>query len=108
MRKGKISAADKEEVRPFYEEGGRAIGRQIMYNPDAEKQIWKLVSGLRLWKRWYLQAFVRLYAEENPTEYERIRKRRYRKGKRIESKKREMADLQREAHQRLKGDRMKG
>ena len=50
-----------------------------MYDPEAEGRVWKLVGGLKLWPRWYLKAFARLYADENPQEYERVRKRRYRK-----------------------------
>lgn len=54
------------------------MGRQVMYDPTAEARLWKLIGGLRLYPRWYLKAFARLYALENPTEYERVRKRRYR------------------------------
>lgn len=78
----RISQRQKDQARPSYEEGGRAIGRQLIYNPAAEAGLWRLVGSLKLWPRWYLQAFARLWAEENPTEYERIRKRRYRKGRR--------------------------
>ena len=78
----RISQRQKDQAREAYLEGGRAIGRQLIYNPNAESGLWKLVGSLKLWPRWYLQAFARLWAEENPTEYERVRKRRYRKGKR--------------------------
>ena len=64
-----------------YAEGGRAMGRQILYDPLAESRLWKMVGSLKLWPRWYLKAFARLYAEENPSEYERIRKRKYRQHK---------------------------
>lgn len=77
----RISQRQKDQARSAYEEGGRAIGRQLIYNPGAEPGLWRLVGSLKLWPRWYLQAFARLWADENPTEYERIRKRRYRKGK---------------------------
>ena len=78
----RISQQQKEQARPAYEEGGRGVGRQLIYNPSAEPSLWKMLGSLKLWPRWYLQAFARLWADENPTEYERIRKRRYRKGKR--------------------------
>jgi len=78
----RISQQQKEQARGAYEEGGRGVGRQLNYNPSAESALWKMLGPLRLWPRWYLQAFARLWADENPTEYERIRKRRYRKKQR--------------------------
>ena len=89
----RISSRQREEAREAYEEGGRAMGRQIMYDPSAEARLWKMLSGLGLWPRWYLKAFAALYREENPTEYERVRKRRYRSRKRKEARPGEMKKL---------------
>ena len=90
------------EARPFYEEGGRAIGRKILHDPEAEPQLWKLVEGLGLWKRWYLRAFCRLYSAENPTEYERVRKQRYRKMNSAIAKAEKIARLRKEATESVK------
>ena len=78
----RIGSRRKQEARKAYEEGGKAMGRQIMHDPSAEARLWKMLSGLGLWPRWYLSAFRRLYEEENPQEYERVRKANYRKRKR--------------------------
>ena len=70
------------ELRAAYEEGGRAIGRMIMHDPDREQYFWKLMGPLKLWPRWYLLGFKGLYSEENPMEAKRVIKRRYRRKKR--------------------------
>lgn len=70
------------ELRAAYEEGGRAIGRMILYDPDREEYFWKLVKGLGLWPRWYLLGFKGLYCEENPVERQRVLDRRCRRKKR--------------------------
>ena len=97
----RVSKARREQARNAYEEGGRSIGRQIMYDPAAEARIWKMLSGLKLWPRWYLKAFARLYADDNPQEYERIRKRRYRKGKRLADQPAKMRATREQAARRL-------
>ena len=97
----RISQRQKDMARPAYEEGGRAVGRQLIYNPSAEAQLWKMLGPLKLWPRWYLQAFARMWAEENPTEYERIRKRRYRTGKRKESEASALKESREQAHTNL-------
>lgn len=70
------------ELRAAYEEGGRAIGRMIMHDPDREEYFWKLMGPLKLWPRWYLLGFKGLYSEENPLERQRVIKRRCRRKKR--------------------------
>lgn len=99
----RISKAKKEKARSAYEEGGRAIGRQVLHDPMAEERIWKMVSGLKIWPKWFLLAFARLYAEEHPAEYEKIRKRRYRKRNRQETIKAKLAAALREATEGLQG-----
>ncbi len=68
----------KKETRAAYEEGGEAMGRTLAYDLSHEKRLWKLVGPLKLWPRWYLHAFRRHWIEENSSEYEKVRKRRYR------------------------------
>ena len=97
----RISKAKREEASKAYAEGGRAIGRQLMYAPEQEPRLWKMVSGLKLWPRWYLKAFARLYADANPTEYERVRKRRYRKGKRQKEAPANLKQIREQAAQSL-------
>ena len=97
----RVSKARLEAARPAYEEGGKAMGRQVMYDPAAEPRLWKLIGGLKLYPRWYLKAFARLYALENPTEYERVRKRRYRKGKRTETGPANLKAMREQAARRL-------
>ena len=48
-----------------------------MHKPENEEYFWGLVKKLDLWPRWYLTAFKNLYADENVTEYRRVRKKRY-------------------------------
>ena len=97
----RISKAKREEASKAYAEGGRAIGRQLMYAPEQEPRMWKMISGLKLWPRWYLKAFARLYADANPTEYERVRKRRYRKGKKLVEQPANLKALREEAARKL-------
>lgn len=97
----RVSKKKKDQARTAYLEGGRAIGRQILYDPLAESRVWKLVGGLKLWPRWYLKAFARLYAEENPSEYERIRKKRYRQHKTKESNLAKLSETREQAIQDL-------
>ena len=66
----------RDEVVPAYEEGGRAIGRAIMYDPAAEDQIWGFIVGTSIWPKWYLKCFATLYREENVKEYGAMRKRK--------------------------------
>ena len=70
------------DLRAAYEEGGRAIGRMIMHDPDREEYFWKLLKPLKLWPRWYLLGFKGLYAEENPLESRRVIDARMRRKKR--------------------------
>ena len=57
----------------------------LAYHPDKEDEIWHLVGGSGLWKRWYLTVFKALWRKEHPREvrnlkqarYQRNRKRRY-------------------------------
>ena len=70
---------DDPELRAAFEEGGRAIGRAIMWNPEQEDYFWKTLKGIGLWPRWYLTAFKNLYADENPRELRRSVKNRYRR-----------------------------
>ena len=87
------------EVRAAYEEGGKSIGRAIMWDLSKEEYFWKLIKGIGLWPRWYLTAFKGLYKDENPKEYKRANMYRFRAGKR----KKEM--LANEAEIREKADR---
>lgn len=80
---------EQPAVREAYEEGGRSIGRAILYQPDREAYFWNLLKGLDLWPRWYLLAFKGLYCEENPLEHRRAVKNRYRKGKRLKRRRQE-------------------
>jgi hypothetical protein len=70
------------DLRAAYEEGGRAIGRMILHDPDREEYLWKLLGSLKLWPRWYLLGFKGLYCEENPAERRRVIERRYNRKKR--------------------------
>ena len=67
------------EFQAAYEEGGRSIGRAIMWDKSQEVYFWNLLKGIDLWPRWYLVAFKNVYSTENPTEYRRARARRYSK-----------------------------
>jgi hypothetical protein len=69
------------KVREAYEEGGRAIGKTLLWHKSQEPVIWALIDGLDLYPRWYLSAFRSFYIAENRKEYRRwvdgsLRKRR--------------------------------
>lgn len=68
---------ERPEVREAYEEGGRSIGRSIVHDPTKEEYYWKILGPLKMWPRWYLDAFRGLYADENPKEHQRAIKKRY-------------------------------
>lgn len=61
------------ELQAAFEEGGRAVGKALMWDKSRESYFWSVVSGLRLWPRWYLLCFRTLYIRENPDEYLRYR-----------------------------------
>lgn len=58
---------------PLYREGGEAIGRLLNHHPEREPQIWALVAGAEIWKRWHLLAFKSIWRLENPVEYQAIK-----------------------------------
>jgi len=68
----------KSKSREAYEQGGKAIGRLMLWSPEKEPELWKLVSGTRIWPRWYLSAFRTHYIAENPTEYSLWKNRKWR------------------------------
>lgn len=57
------------KVYEAYEEGGRAIGKTLLWSKGREPMIWSLIAGTSIWPRWYLSAFRTLYIRENPKEY---------------------------------------
>lgn len=61
-----------EEATPFYEEGGEAIGKMLAMHPEKEDEIWELMSGTGLWKKWYLRVFRAIWRKRNPEEAQRI------------------------------------
>jgi len=72
----------RAEAEPFYREGGEAVGMLLSYEPELEDRIWRLVSGLGLWKRWYLAAFKSIWQKENPRQYACFKSARYRRRRR--------------------------
>ena len=62
-----------------YEEGGRAIGKRLLWDKSAEPKIWSLIAGTDIWPRWYLMAFRYCYIQENPLE--NMRWKNYRRGR---------------------------
>lgn len=67
----------KEATWELYDEGGRAVGRALAYDPSREPEIWAQVRGLGVWERWHLAAFVRWWRIENPQEYNRAKSNRH-------------------------------
>lgn len=67
----------KDQTWAAYDEGGRAIGKLLAHEPHREPEVWALVSGTGIWKRWYLKCFVSWWRLENPLEYNRIKQARY-------------------------------
>ncbi len=74
----------REKVTPVYLEEGRAVGRMIMHDRSQEEYLWSLLGGTGVWPRWYLEAFATLYREENMTEYNTQKSRKYKRRKKKE------------------------
>lgn len=89
----KMGKKAKAEARPFYEEGGRAIGELLNYHPEKAREIWDAVGGLGIWKQWYLKAFVSLWREENPMKYQTSKDAKYRAKKSAEARQRRLEEL---------------
>ena len=72
MKTIRWTEAKLAEVTPLYENGGEPIGRFLIYCPEKEPEIWKMVSGVTGWKRWHLAAFRRMWKDRNPKDWKRI------------------------------------
>lgn len=70
------------EVTPLYENGGESIGKLLVHRPDLEPEIWKLVSGIGVWRRWHLKAFKKMYTERNLAKSKQAQKKYYRRKRR--------------------------
>jgi hypothetical protein len=73
-------------VRLAYEEGGRGIGKALLWNPSQEPEIWNLIDGTDLWPRWYLSAFRSMYIAENRLEYRRWVDGRHRQRRKVSNR----------------------
>ena len=62
------------KLRAAYEEGGVAIGRMMVWQPERAEQIWKLVGGTGIWPKWYLEGFRYHWIKDNPREYNQWRR----------------------------------
>lgn len=80
-RKDPKNYKQDQDLIDAYEEGGRAIGRMILHDPEQEEYLWGLFDGIKLWPKWYLYGFRCLYRDENPDEARRAIARRYRRKK---------------------------
>lgn len=67
-----------EEAMPFYREGGEAVGELLSAHPEREPEIWALVAGTGIWKRYYLVAFRSIWRRENPQAYTNMKAKRHR------------------------------
>lgn len=72
MKTIRWTEAKLAEVTPLYENGGEPIGRLLVYYPEKEPEIWKMVNGVMGWKRWHLAAFRRMWKDRNPKDAKRI------------------------------------
>lgn len=91
------------EVEPHYANGGESIGRLLMHYPDKEPEIWKIMGGCGVWKRWYLACFATLYRKRNVREYERIKKRWQAERKKVRLRQQAMLDASGESIQSMTG-----
>ncbi len=75
-----------QDLIAAYEEGGKAIGRLLTHDPTQEEYLWKLLGGVKLWPRWYLEGFRLLYRDEHPREHRNavVRRYRHRRKKRVQ------------------------
>jgi hypothetical protein len=94
-----FSKSRREEAWPFYEEGGRAVAELLCHHPEKEPEVWALMAGTGIWKRWYLKVFKSFWKAENPREYNNAKHRRHNrkryardKQRRLEARRREAAD----------------
>ena len=80
------------KLQAAYDEGGRGIGKALMWDKSRESYFWSLIRGLGLWPRWYLLCFRTLYIRENPDDYLKYRiwkKNKQRRKKLLDEKARE-------------------
>jgi hypothetical protein len=94
----------RDEVRPVYEEEGRAIGKYLMHNRSKEPDLWAMLGPTKVWPRFYLFGFATLYKDENPREYERFKKNRQNARKRAGRRAQEAIERQQVIDDRLNGD----
>ena len=66
-----------QDLIAAYEEGGQAIGKMLTHDPSQEEYLWSLLKDVKIWPRWYLEGFRRLYRDANPKEHRRAVVRRY-------------------------------
>lgn len=72
-----------------YLEGGEALGKMMLWQPDRALKVWQLISGTRIWPKWFLEAFRYHYVKHNPKDYQRWKDAR--RAKRLQAKKRAAA-----------------
>ena len=56
----------RDEVVPAYEEGGEAIGRTLMYHPEKEPELRKLMAGTSIWPPWSMKGIATLSRHAPP------------------------------------------
>jgi hypothetical protein len=88
------------KVRLAYEEGGRGIGKALLWDPTREPAIWALIDGTDIWPRWYLSAFRSFYIAENRLEYRRWVDGRHRQRQKV-SNRTQKKDLTKKAAEAL-------
>ena len=81
MPRKKRPADWRKKIEEAYEEGGRGIGRMLAYYPEREKDVWAWIGGLKIYPRYYLLHFVRLWRKENPREWDSYRRTQYNRRK---------------------------
>lgn len=94
------------KLRAAYEEGGEAIGRLMVWQPKKAEHVWKLIGGMGLWPKWYLEGFRYHWIKDNPKEYQRYRKnlmferaRKRRTAGRLEESRRQGREAAEQRHQ---------
>lgn len=91
----------KAKSRAAYEDCGEAIGKIMLWNPEREPEIWRLIAGTGLWPRWYLSAFRTHYIRDNPTDYSLWKNRKWRKKHQKARAERDLKRKRRQARESL-------